>query len=87
MGKLRAIFMEPGLVKTPCVAMTGWATWANLRGWMEAMVLICTLTIVFVHASTAVARKLCVRRLTGLCGNCPLRGSLWCPKGLSRHDE
>ena len=85
--RIKSWLCEPGMLKTPVMAVAGWATWANVKGVLEAVVLIGTVIIVSLHVITAFVRRLCRRRFIGSCNKCALQGSFWCPKGLGKDDE
>ncbi len=88
MDKIKEFLFEPGPIKTPFVAISGWLTWSTAKGLLEACVLIGTAVIVITHAATAIARRWCPKRRLGrICPECPLNKSFWCPKGLSKEDE
>jgi hypothetical protein len=87
MDKIKDFLFEPGPVKTPFFAASGWLTWTAAKGALEAFVLIATAVIVACHATTAITRRWCPKRRLGECGNCPLKTSFFCPRGLDKDDD
>ncbi len=87
MEKIKEFLFEPGPVKTPFFAASGWFTWSTVKGTLEAFVLVSTAVIVGCHAATAILRRWCPKRRFGDCGSCPLKCSFFCPRGLNKDDE